>query len=511
LIIMAQTQETLETLLEVGRLLSSKLDLPELLQTVLELAARVVDAESASLLLVDEKTGELYFDVALGLGEQASKIRLRPGQGIAGAVAKTLKPEIINDAPKDPRWSPAMDEMTGFKTRSILAVPMRIKGKLVGVVEAINKRGGDFSDEDVRTFEGFAAQAAVALENARLFSSLREERFKLQTVFSEMSDAAVLADGAGQVLLANPAAKKLLELADGAPLLEQALEPFLVFPPLRQILANTSSMADFEAAREKPVRLMLAGRATRIEVGWLLVFRDVTEAWQKEKLKRSFLSLISHKLKTPLASVTGYSDILLEEFRANPPKSAVLIKSVETIQTQGRKLADLVDKLLRYTTLEENDAKPAAEPCPLDAVIDEAAAGMKDWLAEHGGSVLHEAGPAPVVVMGDRAMLVEVVKNLIENAVKFDAKPQKKVAVWVEKLGQEAVLRVKDEGPGIPPEEMDRLFTRFHQIETYFTGQIDGWGLGLAYVKKIVEAHKGRVEIRSKLGEGTTATVRLPL
>src|SRR4051812_19836247 len=117
---MAQTQEALETLLEVGRLLSSKLDLPELLQTVLELAARVVDAESASLLLVDEKTGELYFDVALGLSEAASKVRLRPGQGIAGSVAKTLKPEIINDAPKDPRWSPAMDDMTGFKTRSIL-------------------------------------------------------------------------------------------------------------------------------------------------------------------------------------------------------------------------------------------------------------------------------------------------------------------------------------------------------------------------------------------------------
>ena len=507
---MAQTQEALEHLLEVGRLLSSKLDLSELLQSVLELASRVVDAESASLLLLDEKTQELYFEEALGLGEQAAKVRLKLGQGIAGTVAKTLKPEIIADAKADPRWSPHMDATTGFITRSLLAVPVRVKGKLIGVVEAINKRGGAFDEADLRTFEGFAAQAAVAIENARLFSSLKEERFKLGTIFSEMSDAALLADPQGAILLANPTARALLGLAEAPGTLDEALGSMLVMPPLRLIVGGKESPTDFEAMRDKPTRLMLAGRATRIEVGWLLVFRDVTEAWQKEKLKRSFLSLISHKLKTPLSSVTGYAELLCEEFRERPPQSEVALKAADNVRLQGRKLADLVDKLLRYATLENADASPALAPCPLDGVVEEAARGMKEWLADHGASVLHEGAPQPVMVMADRAQLVEVVKNLLENAVKFDPKPRKQVAVWAEKLGSEAVLRVKDSGPGIPPEEQDRMFTRFHQIETYFTGQIDGWGLGLAYCKKIVEGHKGRIELRSKLGEGTTVTVRLP-
>ena len=108
---------TLELLLEVGQLLSSKLEVGELLTTVLGLSTRVVGAESASLLLVDEKTQELYFDVALGLGAEAAKVRLKAGQGIAGAVAANRKAEIINDVRADPRWSPAMDEQSGFITR----------------------------------------------------------------------------------------------------------------------------------------------------------------------------------------------------------------------------------------------------------------------------------------------------------------------------------------------------------------------------------------------------------
>src|ERR1700722_1253175 len=163
--------QRLELLLEVARLLSSKLELSELLTTVLELASKVVDAETASLLLLDEATQELYFDVALGLGEEASKVRLKLGQGVAGAVAQSRKPETINDVRADPRWSPKMDEQTGFVTRSILAAPILLKGRLLGVIEAINRRGGPFEAGDTEAFEAFASQAGVAIDNARLFAS----------------------------------------------------------------------------------------------------------------------------------------------------------------------------------------------------------------------------------------------------------------------------------------------------------------------------------------------------
>ena len=129
--------EHFELLLEVGRLLSSKIELDELLTSVMQLAARVVDAETASLLLVDEATNELYFHVALGLDPNLAKVRLKMGVGIAGATAQSAEPMIINDVRKDPRWSSKMDKDSGFVTRSILAAPILLKGRCIGVVEAI--------------------------------------------------------------------------------------------------------------------------------------------------------------------------------------------------------------------------------------------------------------------------------------------------------------------------------------------------------------------------------------
>ncbi|MDE2490459.1 MAG: GAF domain-containing protein [Elusimicrobia bacterium] len=502
----ASEAERLELLLQVGRLLSSKLELSELLTSVLELASRVVDAETASLLLFDEKTRELYFDVALGLGEGAAKVRLKLGQGIAGAVAQSRAPEIINDARADPRWSSKADEESGFVTRSILAVPILLKGKLLGVVEAINKRGGVFDEGDREAFEAFASQAAVAIDNARLFASLRDEKFKLETVFSQMRDGAALTDAAGRVVLANDAARRLLgeDLADvGA-----ALSALELTPALPEVLAG----GEFTALRREPTLLAVRGRATKAPLpdgeGRLFVFRDETEDWRQEKMKRSFLSLISHKLKTPLASVLGFSDVLLADL--DPKKSdPMTYKAIKTIREQGGKVADLVDKLLRYTTLESPDAAPRPEDVPLDEAVDQALKDLRDKLDERQAKV--DFVPGGLRVRADRGMLVEVVKNLVENAVKFDPKPAPVVGVRARAEGGRATLSVADLGPGIPPEAQEAVFSRFHQVEKDFTGQREGMGLGLAYVKKVAELHGGKVVLRSKLGEGTTVSVSLPL
>ncbi|MDE2039680.1 MAG: GAF domain-containing protein [Elusimicrobia bacterium] len=507
---MAQTEEALELLLEVGRLLSSKLDLSELLRTVLELASRVVDAETASVLLLDDKTQELYFAQALGLGDAAAKVRLRLGEGIAGTVAKTLQPEIINEVGSDPRWSAQTDAASGFKTRSILAVPMRVKGRLLGVVEAINKSGGPFSKADLRTLEGFAAQAAVAIDNARLFSSLTEERFKLGTIFTEMSDAAVLADPRGDILMANPAARQLLGLGEEPTSLRRAFEPLVLKPALPALLSGGVTESAFEARRKKPTALTLSGRATRIEVGWLLILRDVTEESRKEDLKRTFLSLISHKLKTPLASITGYAEVLQDELAAVSSKP-IFPKAVGAISQQGRKLSALVDKLLLYTKLESSDWTPELRPCALDDAVDAALKQLQEWLSETGADISRERPDEALPILADEDALIAAVKNLVENAVKFDAKPRKRVVVRTLREGNDAALRVKDNGCGIPPEEQRRVFSRFHQVERYFTGQVDGWGLGLPYVKKVVDSHGGSVELRSTPARGTTVTVRLPL
>ncbi|MDD5301619.1 MAG: ATP-binding protein [Elusimicrobia bacterium] len=504
----ATNADTLELLLEVGRLLSSKLEIGELLTSVLELSTKVVDAESASLLLLDEKTQELYFDVALGLGPDAAKIRLPLGAGIAGSVAKNRAPEIINAARRDKRWSPAMDAQTGFVTRSILAVPMLIKGRLVGVLEAINKRGGDFSEADLRAFEAFASSSAVAIDNARLFTSLKEERFKLATVFAQMTDGAALTDASGKVLLSNEAAAKLLgaelrELADG-------LNGMAVTPSISELLSGEKPVVDFAAVRKEPTLLVLEGRVTRAAMGdsdgRLFVFRDRTESYRQEKLKRTFLSLISHKLRTPLSAVTGFADILIDEI--NGDTDPMWSRAVRTIRSQGGKFSELVDKLLSYTTIESPDVQINPEPFALDEAVQDAVAGLEEKIAERAATV--DAPKTGLVVLGDRRLITEALKNLLDNAIKFNPKAAPLAALRAEAAGDWAAVTVADTGPGVPPEDLERVFSRFHQVEKDFTGQQEGMGLGLAFVRKVAELHGGSAVLRSKLGAGSTVTLTLP-
>lgn len=498
--------QRLELLLEVGRLLSSKLELAELLTTVLQLAQRVVDAETASLLLLDAKTNELYFDVALGLGESAAKVRLKLGQGIAGTVAQSRKPEIINEVRQDPRWSPKMDEQSGFVTRSILAVPILHKGRLVGVVEAINKRGGPFDQDDLGAFEAFASQAGVAIENARLFTSLRDEKFKLATVFSQMHDGAVLTDEDGKVILANDAAQRLL--GAGMSDVAEALKGMTVVPPVSKVLEDGG---DFLATRPEPTLLVVAGRATKAPLpdgeGRLFVFRDETEVQRQEKLKRTFLSLISHKLKTPLAAVIGFSDILLSDMEEGKTEPMTL-KAAHTINDQGVKLGELVDKLIRYTTLETPDAAAKLAEVKVDEVVAEALKSLKDKITAKQAKVDYEA--TGLTLTADRGMLVEVFKNLVENSLKFDPNPGCVVVVRAMADDDWAAVSVTDRGPGLPPEHQEAVFSRFHQVEKDFTGQQDGMGLGLPFVRKVAELHGGKAVLRSALGQGTTVTVSWP-
>lgn len=290
---------------------------------------------------------------------------------------------------------------------------------------------------------------------------------------------------------------------------------------MADILSGSGSTHKFTATRLEPKELILAGTIINLEApavgaagkgsaqkGWLLVFHDETEQRKQEKVKRTFLSLISHKLKTPLAAVIGYSDLLLEEF-AGAGAQSMPLKAAQTISEQGKKLADLVERLLRYTVLENPDHTVELVPVGIDLLVASAIKDMQPWLDEHAGTVDYK-GADQVTVVVDKNQLREVVKNLIENAVKFDPKPQKKVAVWVETQDKKAVLHVKDTGPGIPPEDQEKIFSAFHQVETFFTGQVDGWGLGLPYIKKVIESHGGKIELSSKIGEGSTFSVILP-
>ncbi|HAO92389.1 MAG: phosphohydrolase [Deltaproteobacteria bacterium GWC2_56_8] len=163
------------TLQEVGNLLNSTLDQKVVRHRAMEAITSIMRAEAGSLLLVDELNKQLYFEVALGeKGDEIKEVRLNIGEGIAGWVAKHGRPLVINDVASDKRFQANVDRKSRFTTRDMVCVPVRIKGKVIGVLQAINRIGGTFEKEDLRLFQLFSNQVAIALDNARLYEEIRE-------------------------------------------------------------------------------------------------------------------------------------------------------------------------------------------------------------------------------------------------------------------------------------------------------------------------------------------------
>ncbi len=165
---------------KLGRILNSTLDPQEVRRRAMEAATQLMRSEVGSLLLIDEEKQQLYFEVALGDKEETvKKMTLGMGEGVAGWVAKNGKPLIVNAAEKDPRFFKGVDEKTAFKTKNIICVPVKVKDRVIGVLEAINKKhGGKFGREDLSLFVSLADQVAIALDNARLYEELEEMFFQ---------------------------------------------------------------------------------------------------------------------------------------------------------------------------------------------------------------------------------------------------------------------------------------------------------------------------------------------
>lgn len=169
--------DELEVFVQVGKTVTSTLDIKQVLNVLMDKITELLQPRNWSMLLIDDDTQELYFEIVVGEGaEKIKNIRMKIGEGICGWVAREAKPLLISDVNKDPRFSKKVDDVTKFKTEAIVAVPMVSKGKVLGVIELINKKegGGEFNNDDLKLLQTLADYAAIALENAHNYKRIHE-------------------------------------------------------------------------------------------------------------------------------------------------------------------------------------------------------------------------------------------------------------------------------------------------------------------------------------------------
>ena len=240
------------------------------------------------------------------------------------------------------------------------------------------------------------------------------------------------------------------------------------------------------------------------ETGLLLVFHDMTAYHMAEKMRREFSANVSHELKTPLTSISGFAEIIANGMYQNEQDIKLF---GNRILTESHRMMSLIDTIMHLSKVEETETTIKWKPVEVSSLVRYARDLIEPQAAKKGITVKLDL--IPLYVYGNPALLSELVMNLLDNAVKYN-RENGQVEVALTKVDDRVVLTVSDTGIGIPEDKQERIFERFYRAEESRNKATGGSGLGLSICKHIVENHKGTLQISSKEGEGATFIITLP-
>jgi len=405
----------------------------------------------------------------------------------------------------------------------VVALPLVIEEKLIGAIYIFRMGGGAFSASDRSLLAAFADQAAIAVRNAELYQQVSEERGALSAIIDNSAEGVMILDAAGRVQVYNRA----LAHMTGRQSQEAMGRPAAEVLVLRDRQGNDLALPDSPAQRPSAAetRLYVEGDVVRrggppVTVGVsvtplyneegrlvrsILNVIDITRFRQAEEMKSTFVSVVSHELKTPVALIKGYAETLRRE-DADWDRATV-VEGLDVIAEEADHLTHLIDSLLEASRIQAGGLTLQPTDVNLARLAEKVVDGFRTQTQIHTFDL--DFPPDLPSVWGDPERLREVLSNLVSNAVKYSPKGG---MVWVGgRVDQTGVtVYVADQGIGIPPEEQDRIFDRFHRIETGLHRGTEGTGLGLYLVKAIVEAHGGRVWVESAPERGSIFMFRLP-
>ncbi len=497
--------ERLHLVNEVAYDIGTILDIDLLLWEIVRLVRETFDCYHVSIGLVEGK--ELVFRADVGYYYKDSRVtgtRLKIGEeGITGWVAQTGEPLLVPDVSQDERYY-AMDELP--ETRSELAVPLKVQDRVIGVLDVQSARLNDFDQSDQTLLQSLAAQLAVAVDSARLFDAVREERAKLEAIIRGASDAIFVTDEGGRVLLMNPAAEQAFEVEPGT-WADKPLEVIVKNAELLALWRSCFVTDEGSCSAEIPLadgRTLYAQLTPVAGVGQMAIMRDITHFKELDKMKSEFVSTVSHDLGSPLQVIQTSAEIIPKLGPINQAQQ----DAVDDILRMVAKTATLVQHLLDLGKIEAG-VEMEMEPCQLATIINEAVEGLEERAKAKEISLQINLPPALSLVMGNPIRLGQVITNFVDNALKFTpAGGTVTISAW--EADGEIAVEVKDTGIGIAPEDQAHVFDKFYRVKSAQVAGIEGTGLGLAIVKSIVEGHGGRVWVESELGQGSTFGFALP-
>jgi len=514
---------------EGGLEVSSIQDGDATLRRLVQRIAMILQAEKIVIMFHERETGELIgIPPTYGLDEHTlSLFKVRATQGISGQAFREGVPCLYHNAITDPRTRKDMVQL--LKVQNGITVPLVIEKRdeenrvtdrtTIGVLHAFNKKHGeDFNDEDVRLLERMAKNVGAIIANLQLYKEVLQEREQLMQTFESLTSGLMLVSPHGKISQMNLVARTMFRIDDN-PLTKDyqdviKAEALLAFldagakgeePPAFELHMDYHGMERFYSTQGALVR----GDDGRI-LGFVVIFNDVTEQKNIDRMKSNFVAMASHELRTPLTAIKGFSQTLLDAVGMDVYGEDDQREFLGIITSECDRLRRLIDDLLNTARIEAGESlKPSYERIQIKELVEKVALVQNQASGKHHVYAVHH-NELPETCIGDQDKMDQIFTNLLNNAIKYSPEGGD-VTIHCKTDGDYLLFGIQDQGIGIPKDHLGKVFERFHRVNNEDNRKIYGTGLGLFLVKHLVEqVHLGTIWAESDLGKGSTFWFRIP-
>ena len=517
-----------KALLDTMADLSSNLELPRVMQAVLDRAVTLLGITGGEVAIFEERTNELVIVASHNMETNAVGTRMALGEGAMGHVGRTHEPLLI---PSYHEWMGRSSQYADVAVYSVMAAPLLIGGRLVGAIAMVHADPMRvFQAEDLRLLNMFTPQAAIAIENARLYASAQRQKQYFEELVLNSPVAIVTLDRTHDIMSCNPAFETLFGYA-AAEAVGCNLDELISTEATRSEAVHYTQEALSHAIHGIGRRRRKDGTLVDVEVlgvpvivdgervGLMGLYHDITElltarreAEAASTAKSRFLASMSHELRTPLNAIIGYSEMVQEE--VEELGHAAVAADVAKIRTAGRHLLALINDILDLSKIEAGKMDLYLETFALGALVDEVASTVQPLVERNANRLVVRCAPDIGTMHADQTKVRQMLLNLLSNACKFTKQGTITLDATRERdhgsMSDRISLRVADTGIGMTPDQMGRLFEAFSQADASTTSKYGGTGLGLAITRSFSQLMGGEVTVESVMGKGSSFTIRLP-
>ncbi len=504
-------------LLEIARALTQELDLDKLLGRILKIAVEMLAGQAGLIALRSEQGG---WQVAVSHGMPPPFIKVI--ESFLSEVPDHEEPERF----EIPSINRLLNELTYAASLGLLTgvgLPLIARKKVVGLLFIFRGYAGVFSSNDYTLLSSFANQAAIAVQNAQLYSQVNQEKVRLNALLDSLADGILILNARNIVERCNPAFARMIGLTQKQ-VQDQPHDKVLQWarPPQGLTLEQAESggwpltphahlyvEGDLKRMDGQPAIPVGVTYAPLISLeGNLLniiaTARDITRFRQAEELKSTFISIMSHELKTPVALIKGYVSTLRREDAQWDPE--IIQDSLAVIEEESDRLAGMIENLLDASRLQAGGLSIKRSDVSLPQMAQQLARRMQIQTSRHQIQVDFPANFP--IILADETRLEQVLSNLIGNAIKYAPGGEIRISGRVHQ--DDVIVCVSDQGPGIAPEDIPHIFDRFYRAPE-MARQTKGAGLGLYLARAIIEAHDGRIWVDTEPGKGVRICFSLPI